>query len=157
MHSKAQPHLPDAAVASSVAAESLHHVAIVVRDSEEATRFYVEVLGLTVHPTKPNWLLLDGHGAVHLIELREREPGSERYPTAHLALRVASLEAVRDRLLAAGLTPWQNGLDWSHRDVADPGVSLDWGIGTLFVLDPDGHAVEFIEAGRGIFAVHARD
>jgi catechol 2,3-dioxygenase-like lactoylglutathione lyase family enzyme len=144
-------------VASSAVAESLHHVAIVIQDSDQATRFYVDVLGFRAHPTKPNWLLLDGHGAVHLIELPERERGSERYPMAHLALRVASLEAARDRLLEAGRTPWQNGLDWTHRDISDTSVSLDWGIGTLFVLDPDGNAVELIEPGRGIFALHARD
>jgi catechol 2,3-dioxygenase-like lactoylglutathione lyase family enzyme len=156
MESRAQSELVDG-VSNSAVGESLHHVAIVVQDSPRATRFYVDVLGFRVHPTKPNWLLLDGHGAVHLIERPDREQGSERYPAAHLALRVASLEAVRDRLLAAGLTPWQNGLDWTNRDILDTSASLDWGIGTLFVLDPGGNAVEFIEPGRGIFALHARD
>jgi catechol 2,3-dioxygenase-like lactoylglutathione lyase family enzyme len=80
MESKAQSQLVDG-VASSAVAESLHHVAIVVQDSDQATRFYVDLLGFSVHPTKPNWLLLDQHAAVHLIELPEREQRSERYPT----------------------------------------------------------------------------
>ena len=135
---------------------SLDHAAVVVQDAERARRFYVDVLGLEAHPTKPNWLLIDGHGAVNVLELRDRAPRTERYPPAHFALRVASLEAVRDRLLAAGLVPWQNALDWSSRDITDATSSLDWGIGTLFVLDPDGNGVEFIQAGRGIFAEHVR-
>ena len=135
---------------------SLDHVAVVVADADRSRRFYVDVLGFVAHPTKPNWLLIDGHGAVNVLELPDREPRSERYPPAHLAIRVASLEAVRDRLLAAGLVPWQNALDWSSRDITDATTSLDWGIGTLFVLDPDGNGVEFMQAGRGIFAEHLR-
>jgi catechol 2,3-dioxygenase-like lactoylglutathione lyase family enzyme len=156
MEVNAQPDLVDGILPDAVP-EALDHVAIPVRDAERARGFYRDVVGLKVHPTKPNWLLIDGHGAVNVLELPDREPGSERYPAAHLAFRVASLEAVRDRLLATGLVPWQNALDWSHRDITDTTTSLDWGIGTLFVLDPDGNGVEFIELGRGIFALHARD
>jgi catechol 2,3-dioxygenase-like lactoylglutathione lyase family enzyme len=132
-------------------------VAVVVADLTRATRFYTDAIGLVRHGTKPNWLLCPGGGAVHLIEWSGHEPDPDRHPQAHLALAVACLEAARDRLFAAGLVPWQNGLDWSHRDVADGSASLDWGIGTLFVRDPDGNAIELVEPGRGIFAAHARD
>ena len=35
-------------------------------------------------------------------------------------------------------------------DVTSSNDPLDFGIGTLFVDDPDGNAVEFLQPGRGI-------
>jgi catechol 2,3-dioxygenase-like lactoylglutathione lyase family enzyme len=134
-------------------AQAPHHVAILVADLERATRFYVDVLGMSVHATRANWLMVGGQPALHLIEVPARDVGP-RYPMEHVALRVASLETVRAQLLAHGLTPWQNGLDWSQRDITDESSSLDWGLGTLFVRDPDGNAIEFVQDGRGIFAQH---
>jgi len=142
--------------ATSVAVEELDHIAINVSDLERAADFYVRVIGLTRHPTKSNWFLIGGHGAINVLPLPNFEPMTERYPTAHLAFRVKSLEATRDALLAAGLVPWQNSLQWENRDVTDDTTSLDWGLGTLFVRDPDGNGIEFIQAGRGIFAQHPR-
>ena len=142
--------------ATSVTVEELDHVAINVHDLERAADFYVRVIGLERHATKPNWFLIGGHGAINVLPVLKGDDPTERYPTAHLAFRVKSLEETRDALLAAGVVPWQNSLQWESRDIVDDSESLDWGIGTLFVRDPDGNGVEFIQAGRGIFAQHPR-
>lgn len=133
----------------------LHHVGIVTRDFEASLRFYGR-LGLRQHPTKPNWLLAGQRGAVHLLEMGAATESPAPPSPRHLALHVERLESVRDVLLSAGLVPYQLSLDWQRREVgADD--DLDWGLGTMFVDDPDGNAVEFVQAGRGIFAQHTRE
>jgi catechol 2,3-dioxygenase-like lactoylglutathione lyase family enzyme len=135
----------------------LHHVAVVTRDIAAARRFYVDLVGLTPHPTKPNWLLSDESGAVHLLErpdLALEQSSADRL--AHLALQVDSLERICERLLAAGIVPFQHDLQYRRREITGSDFDLDWGLGTLFALDPDGHAVEFVEPERGIFGEHAR-
>jgi len=37
------------------------------------------------------------------------------------------------------------------KPIDSPEAPLDFGIGTLFVYDPDGNLVEFIQLGSGIF------
>ena len=135
----------------------LHHVCVIVRDVDAARSWYADNLGLTVHPTKPNWLLCGPRGAVHLLPCPPW--GAEPIPRsgAHLAIHVEQLEAVRDRLLEAGLQPYQQAMDWGIREITSPSDTLDWGIGTLFVDDPDGNTIEFVQAQRGIFAEHRRE
>jgi catechol 2,3-dioxygenase-like lactoylglutathione lyase family enzyme len=136
---------------------SLHHVCVIVSDVDAARSWYATHLGLSVHPTKPNWLLCGRHGAVHLLP---RPPWGAYAPPrsgAHLAIHVEALEPVRDRLLAAGLRPYQQAFDWSIREIESREDVLDWGLGTLFVDDPDGNTIEFVQAQRGIFAEHRRD
>jgi len=40
--------------------------------------------------------------------------------------------------------------------VKDPGDPLGFGTGTLFVRNPDGNLIEFIEEGKGLFSVEMR-
>jgi hypothetical protein len=55
--------------------------------------------------------------------------------------------------LAHGLRPYQLTVDQAQRhDIVAPGDSLDFGIGTIFVEDPDGNTVEFLQQDRGISA-----
>jgi catechol 2,3-dioxygenase-like lactoylglutathione lyase family enzyme len=131
--------------------KGLHHVAIAVRDMARAEAFYVGVLGLLPCPAKPNWLSA-GHGYdVHLMPLRSAE--LPRDAARHFTLEVESLEALTGLLLAHGLHPYQLTVDQARRrDVASPDDPLDFGIGTIFVEDPDGNTVEFLQADRGISA-----
>lgn len=135
----------------------LHHVCVVVRDVDAARAWYAENLGLTVHPTKPNWLLCGPRGAVHLLPCPPWGSYPEPRSGAHLAIHVERLEPWRDRLLEAGLKPYQQAFDWGVREIVSSSDTLDWGIGTLFVDDPDGNTIELVQAERGIFAEHRRD
>ena len=151
--------LSEAPVATSGAEPiQLHHVAVIASDVDASRSWYADNLGLTVHATKTNWLLCGPRGAVHLLPEPEWPLGtSESRTGAHLAIHVATLEAVRDRLLEAGLSPYQLDFEFNVRPITSSSDNLDWGVGTLFVDDPDGNMIEFVQAGRGIFAAHKRD
>lgn len=126
----------------------LHHVGIPVRDMATAERFYVGVLGLAPCPGKPNWLHAGDRYSVHLMPWWA--PPLPRGPARHLTLSVERLEDAAAHLLAHGLRPYQLTVDQAHRHDVAAGDPLDFGIGTLFVEDPDGNTVEFLEPGRGI-------
>jgi len=113
----------------------VHHVSINVRDTDEAIRFYTDVLGLTVRPDRPDfrfrgaWLDL-GSAQVHLIEGDVPDAHGQ-----HFAIRVADLDAVVDELRDRGVT------------VTDPKP-----VGSArqtFVFDPSGNMVELHEPARG--------
>lgn len=117
----------------------IHHVSLVVSDVAVALRFYVGLLGLDVDESRPEmefsgaWLSLDGQ-QIHLLQVpncdpldgRPSHPGRDR----HLALQVENLPAYLQRLEAAGVAFTRSR---SGRRAA-------------FVRDPDGNALELIEA-----------
>jgi catechol 2,3-dioxygenase-like lactoylglutathione lyase family enzyme len=73
-------------------------------------------------------------------------------PARHFALRVDRLEDMVTLLLAQGLRPFQATADQKqHRHLTSADDALDFGIGTVFVEDPDGNVVEFVQHGRGVF------
>lgn len=120
----------------------LHHVSLIVADTETSLRFYRDLLGLPVSPERPNmafpgaWLEL-GAQQIHLLELpnpdavtgRPAHGGRDR----HLALLVQDLDALVERLDAAGI-----GYTLSRS-----------GRRALFCRDPDGNAIELIGEARG--------
>ena len=129
----------------------LHHVAVAVADMADAEAFYVGILGLRPCPEKPNWLAA-GHGyEVHLMPLRAEPVPPD--PVRHFTLEVERLEDAASHLLACGLRPYQVTVDQlQRREITAPDDPLDFGIGTLFVEDPDGNSVELLQRNRGITA-----
>lgn len=131
--------------------EKLHHVGIPTVNFQKMQGFYARMLGLEAHPDKPNWLRAGDGFSVHLMP-SETQPGQARIEQ-HFALLVDSLQDVVAHLLREGLMPFQATLDAKAihyvTDEADP---LDFGIGTVFLLDPENNTVEFLEKNKGIFA-----
>ena len=117
-----------------------------------AEAFYVGVLGLRPCPAKPNWLSAGRDGfEVHLMPSRSGRLPAD--PARHLTLEVEDLTDAARHLLLHGLAHYQVTVDQTgRRPIASAGDPLDFGIGTLFVEDPDGNTVEFLQAGRGILA-----
>jgi hypothetical protein len=71
----------------------------------------------------------------------------------HFILDVARLEEIAGLLLTHGLRPYQRTVDQARRrDITSADKPLDFGIGTIFVADPNGHTVEFLQRDRGITA-----
>ena len=118
----------------------LHHVSVLVANTERALAFYRDLLELPVAPERPPmayggaWLQL-GSQQIHLLELPNPDPVGGRPAHAgrdrHTALLVTGLEQLVQRLETAGV-----GFTRSRS-----------GRRAVFCRDPDGNAVELIEAG----------
>ncbi|MDT8385772.1 MAG: VOC family protein [Gammaproteobacteria bacterium] len=114
------------------------HVSMIVADTRKALAFYCGVLGLVEDHQRPDlgypgaWLQCGGQ-QIHLLELPNPDPCDGRPEHGgrdrHVALSVASLDALCDALQTAGV---KFTLSRSGRRA-------------LFCRDPDGNALEFIE------------
>lgn len=116
----------------------LHHVSLVVADSERSLVFYRQVLRLDVDPSRPAlafpgvWLRL-GDLQLHLLELPNPDPVAERPAHGgrdrHTAVSVTELDGFARRLDVAGIAYTMSKS----------------GRRALFCRDPDGNAWELIE------------
>ena len=118
----------------------INHVSLLVADTQRALGFYHDTLGLAINTQRPElafagaWLDVGGNQQIHLLELAS-DGGVPRAAAhggrdRHLAMEVDSLEAVMHALDEAGI---------------DYTLSRS-GRRALFCRDPDGNAVELIEA-----------
>lgn len=117
----------------------LHHVSLVVSDTENAARFYSNLLGLSVEPSRPDldfpgrWFRI-GALQLHLLEVPNPDPVKGRPEHGgrdrHTAVLVDDLDGFATRLTAAGV---RFSLSRSGRRA-------------LFCRDPDGNAWELIES-----------
>jgi glyoxylase I family protein len=118
---------------------ALDHVSLLVSDTGRALNFYCEILGLQLHPGRPElgfpgaWLQL-GDRQLHLLELPNPDPVGGRPAHGgrdrHTAVRVSDLAGFVARLDGAGI----------------PYTMSRSGRSALFCRDPDGNAWELIEA-----------
>jgi glyoxylase I family protein len=118
---------------------AIQHVSVIVTDTARALAFYQDVLGLPVDRQRPDlgypgaWLAI-GAQQIHLLELPNPDPATGRPAHGgrdrHVALTLRDLDGLRRRLDAAGI----------------PFTLSKSGRRALFCRDPDGNALEFIEA-----------
>lgn len=116
------------------------HVSLLVADVDRALAFYRDLLGLPLDPDRPDlgypgaWLTVGGQ-QIHLLQLPGCDPVTGRPAHGgrdrHVALAVEDLVALAERLEKAGI----------------PLTRSRSGRAALFCRDPDGNALEFIEAG----------
>jgi glyoxylase I family protein len=119
----------------------LAHVSVIVGDTGRSLAFYRDLLGLPVDSGRPDlgypgaWLRL-GDQQIHLLELPNPDPVEGRPAHGgrdrHVAVFVDGLPALEAALSAAGI----------------PFTRSRSGRPALFCRDPDGNALELIEAGR---------
>jgi catechol 2,3-dioxygenase-like lactoylglutathione lyase family enzyme len=114
---------------------AFQHVNTRSADVEKTRDFYVGVLGLRVGDRPPfasrgYWLYLGGEPVLHLVQ---RPPGEAAHDGGgnvdHIGFAAADLEAMRERLRAAGL-PFREAVVPRDNSVQ------------IFVRDPDGIQVE---------------
>jgi catechol 2,3-dioxygenase-like lactoylglutathione lyase family enzyme len=128
----------------------IDHAGLLVADVDRALAFYRDVLGLEEIPrpailTAPGAWLRVGNQQLHLIG--EADPGRSSAMNRpydpqeiaigygnHIALVVASLDEVLERVRAHGVEP------------SDPLARGD-GVRRAFITDPDDHIVELMETG----------
>lgn len=114
----------------------IHHVAVLVADLERSLAFYRDLLGLAVDPARPDlgypgaWLTV-GRRQPHLMVLPDPDAEAERPEHGgrdrHIALAVDEVEALAERLEAAGVAVTRSRS----------------GRAAIFCRDPDGNALEF--------------
>jgi len=118
--------------------QSIHHVSLLVADTERALGFYRDLLGLKLIERPPldfpgAWLAI-GERQLHLLELPNPDAAVERPGHVgrdrHLALNVAGLDTLAQRLEQAGI----------------PMTRSRSGRNAIFCRDPDGNGVELIAA-----------
>lgn len=117
---------------------AIHHVSLIVQDTEQALAFYIGILGLEQDKSRPDlgypgaWLKV-GDAQIHLLELPNPDPVTGRPEHGgrdrHLALTITSLGLLQASLKQAAMA---FTLSKSGRKA-------------LFCRDVDGNALEFIE------------
>jgi glyoxylase I family protein len=119
----------------------IHHASVIVAELAPSLAFYVDVLGMELDDTRPElgfngaWLKA-GAQQIHLLEVPNPDPVAGRPVHAgrdrHTALLVTGLEQLVQRLETADVcfTRSRSGRQ------------------AVFCRDPDGNAVELIEADR---------
>lgn len=127
----------------------LDHVAITVSSLERALAFYQEVLGFRVlghldFPGDPRGFTIatldTGRGVIELFSFTAAsvhpsggEGDDQQVGIRHFALRVTGLDAIADRLRAAGVS------------FTIPPMNAHGGVRIAFFTDPDGTLIELIE------------
>ncbi len=117
----------------------LHHVSLIVGDTEQALQFYRDLLGLVVVSSRPElgypgaWLDVGSGQQIHLLELENPDSMSDRPEHGgrdrHTAFHVKSLNSLIKILD-------ENNVCYTLSQS---------GRKALFCRDPDGNALEFIE------------
>ena len=118
--------------------KAIHHVSLIVTDTDRALTFYSDLLGLVSDSTRPDigypgaWLQMGGQ-QIHLLELANPDPTQGRPEHGgrdrHIAFYVDSLDDLKTRL---------RGQQIKFSESRS-------GRAALFCRDPDGNALEFIE------------
>jgi len=138
--------------------EAVNHVCLVVKDQALAEEFYIGLLGLKRHHKISSWLLLTEQSSLHLVNIPEAEVDNSLYhEVQHFALQVPDLREILHLLLDNNKKPFQMDFQGTEKQVTDRDDPLDFGIGTIFVYDPDGNLVEFLQIGHGIFTEDMRN
>lgn len=116
---------------------SIHHVSLLVADTQKALKFYINLLGLEQDHGRPDlgypgaWVNIGGQ-QIHLLELPNPDPVSGRPEHGgrdrHLAVQVDDLDDIMARLDAEGLL-------YSRSKS---------GRAAIFCRDYDGNALELI-------------
>lgn len=130
----------------------LDHVCLTVSDLPSAQHFYIEVLGLMQHKQFPTWIEINELSSIHLVPIGEPVvPDKSSGTVRHFALQVNDLALMAANLLDANIRVFQMDKLLTRKEVKSTLDDLTFGTGSLFVEDPSGNLVEFMEKGKGIF------
>ena len=137
----------------SIKVNAINHVSLVVKDKAAAEKFYIGVLGLRRHPKIASWLILNERDTLHLLNIPGAMVENSLYhKLQHFGLEVPDIREVAILLSRGGLKPFQMDFKGATNEINGEVDPLNFGTETIFVYDPDGNLVEFIQLGRGIFS-----
>jgi len=116
----------------------IHHIGLIVSDTQRSLKFYGDLLGLLPDENRPHlgysgaWLWV-GDRQIHLLELPNPDPVQGRPDHGgrdrHLALVLKDIDLLEQRLERAGI----------------PFTRSRSGRRAIFCRDPDGNALELVE------------
>jgi glyoxylase I family protein len=119
---------------------SIHHVSFIVSDLQRSLAFYEDMLGLERDLSRPDmgftgaWLKVGANDQIHLLQLPNPDPVTGRPEHGgrdrHAAFSVTHLDNLKQLLVKKGI---------AH-------TMSKSGRAALFFRDPDGNALELIEA-----------
>ncbi|AZN41695.1 VOC family protein [Paenibacillus albus] len=116
----------------------VHHYSIEVRDLNQSSDFYENILGFKeesrMHLNGERVLFLT-LGAARLELVQPESPAEASPPSSrmHLAFEVVDLNPLLDRMLHAGC------------EIVEGPIRLDMGWSCVFLTGPDGEMLEFIQ------------
>ena len=115
------------------------YVILYVRDLEASIAFYRDIVGLPFKFRQSTYAEFATEGTKFALFEESAVPDligrpvTEGGPSGEVAFVVNDVDAEARRLSAAGV------------EILSPPVDRPWGHRTLYVLDPDGHVVEFAQ------------
>lgn len=121
---------------------AIHHVSLLISDTERSLGFYRDLLGLEVIERPelgfPGAWLAIGDKQLHLLELPDPDATAERPEHVgrdrHLALAVEGTVELEQRLAQSGITFTRSKS----------------GRNAIFCRDPDGNGIELIDVRTGV-------
>lgn len=121
---------------------AIHHVSLLISDTERSLGFYRDLLGLEVIERPelgfPGAWLAIGDKQLHLLELPDPDATAERPEHVgrdrHLALAVEGMVELEQRLAQSGMTFTRSKS----------------GRNAIFCRDPDGNGIELIDVRTGV-------
>lgn len=122
---------------------AIHHVSLIVQNTQRALAFYEGILGFQSSPDRPDmgfpgaWLDIADGQQIHLLEVPNPYAGidlpAHEGRDRHTAFHIQGIQQLGEELERAGV---EFTLSRSGRKA-------------LFCRDPDGNTLEFIEANPG--------
>ncbi len=121
----------------------LNHIALYVQNLQQATQFYLEVIGLDsvpepIHAGRHTWFKVADHIFLHVISGGQTPLPKEK--NTHLCFTVASVEAFIPRL-TKNKVPYES---WTGEKMTFT-KRVD-GVKQIYFQDPDGYWIEINDA-----------
>jgi catechol 2,3-dioxygenase-like lactoylglutathione lyase family enzyme len=120
----------------------ISHIALRVTDSAAARRFYTGILGLTEGASTANGRMSYLIGSHQRVVVEGGLPAGEDERLSHLAFETADVKALASYLTSRGM------------EIAQPAQRCD--PAAIWVIDPDGHPIEFMQTAWPLERAEAR-
>lgn len=130
---------------------AVNHVCVIATNLAKTGEFLKNMMGCTQHPAMDSWFRIPGQGTtVHVIDLEDAVVPIDEdlfHYYRHTAFEVSDLKEICTRALEHGYLAFQMDVEGEEQIIERPGASLDFGLKTVFVRDPDGNLWEFVQRG----------
>ncbi|MEO8649845.1 MAG: VOC family protein [Acidobacteriota bacterium] len=132
--------------------KAVNHICVVVRNLDKTRGFLENIIGCKQHAAMESWFRIpDQETTIHLIDIEDADVPSEDdlfHYYRHAALEVDDIKEISRRALTHGYPAFQMDVEGEEENIDSPDASLNFGLKTVFVRDPDGNLWEFAQRGH---------